>query len=235
VSGAAAVKLRSCWLTVSYVPRPAAVLRRAFRVPPDMSQTFYGDEPLLGVWALSCQGAQVSRRSVGPVVMTLVAVPVGVRREGDPPLANFLRHALIGTDSDSPRLTAALRRADLPAGLVEEARYRHSPPGALPSIGDLGIPGAYGVRVRATDADPTNPHDHRNDFVYQPRRDRQLRLRLSTDDALDRFCFPESGECAASIRAARRTAFSRLLGGTFADARVGFDHARLSRIDLFLP
>lgn len=230
-----AVKLRDCWLTVAYVPRPAEVLRSAFQNPPDLSETFYGPDPLLGVWALSCQHARVTGKSVGRVVMSLVAVPIGVIRAGDPPLANFLSHALIRIDSSSDQLTTVLRRAGLPGRAARGARYRHSPGGVLPAVGDLAIPGVYGLRVSASDADPTNPHDHRNDFEYRARRGRLLRLGISTNDAFDRFCFPEGGECSATVRATRGTGFSRLLGGTSVPARVGFDHRKIDRINLSLP
>jgi hypothetical protein len=229
-----AVKLRDCWMTVGYLPRPAARLLEVFRMPPDLSQTFYGRDPLLGVWALSCARAKVGEDRVGRVIVSLVGVPMGLTSVGAPPLANFFAHSLIAVDTSSPALARALRRAGLPGRVARTARYRHSRPGALPFTGKLTVPGRYRLRVSAREPDPTNPHDHSNLFSYRGRTGRVTQLGLSAGSAFDRFCLPASGGCRASLGAERGSGLGRLFGDTSAPARIGFDHAKLRRVGLAL-
>ena len=231
-SGHAAVKLRACWMTVAYVPRPADALKRVFPRLPDLAQTFYGPDPLLGIWAVSCARSRVAGRRVGPVVVSLVGVPVALTSPGAPPLANFLAHALIRVDTTSRVLAAHLRRAGLPGRLRGAMRYRHSRPGLVPSSAALGIPGAYRLEVSASTPDPTNPHEHSNRFTYRGRNGRIGQLGLATAAAFDRFCFPAAGGCSAHLAAPPGSALADVLGGTSAEARVGFDHAKLARLDL---
>lgn len=233
-SAQGAVKLRECWMTVAYVPRPAAALRRAFPRPPDLTQTFYGPDPLIGVWAVSCAHGRIAGRRVGPLILSLVGVPVALSDPGAPPLANFLAHALIRADTDSRVLAAGLRRAGLP-GRHGAVRYRHSRPGVVPFTGALDIPGAYQLKVGASAPDPTNPHRHSNRFTYRGRNGRVAQLGLATAIAFDRFCFPEAGGCSAKVAAPPGSALAEVLGGTSAQARVGFDHAKVARLDVSLP
>lgn len=227
-----AVKLRECWMTVAYAPRPAAALERVFPRPPDLAQTFYGPDPLLGIWGVSCARGRVAGRRVGPVVLSLVGAPVGLTSSGAPPLANFLAHALIRADTNSRVLAAHLRRAGLPGRLRGAVRYRHSRAGVVPSSGVLHIPGGYRLEVSATAPDPTNPHEHSNRFTYRGRDGRMGQLGLATAAAFDRFCFPAAGGCGARLAAPPGSALADVLGETSAEARVGFDHAKLARLDL---
>lgn len=231
-AGPAAVKFRGCWMSVAYVPRPAEALREAFRRPPDLIQTFYGPDPLLGFWAVSCKGARVGAKPVGPITLSAVGVPVGLTVFGAPALANFFSHSLLRVDTNSQPLAAALRHRRLPVHLARRARYLHSPPGALPSAGSLTVPGRYGLRVSAHQPDPTNPHDHDNRFVWGARNGLQATLGLSTADASDRFCFPAAGDCTATVNAPPGSSMASLLGGRTVTARVGFDHERVPRIQL---
>jgi hypothetical protein len=234
-SAHAAVKLRGCWMTVAYVPRPADALRRAFPRLPDLAQTFYGPDPLLGVWAVSCARGRVAGRRVGRIVLSLIGVPVALSAPGAPPLANFLAHALTRADTDSRVLAAAMRRAGLPGRLGRAMGYRHSRPGVVPSSGALDVPGAYRLEVSASAPDPTNPHRHSNGFTYRGRRGQVDRLGLATATAFDRFCFPTAGGCNATVAAPPGSALAEVLGGTSTQARVGFDHAKLARLDVSLP
>jgi hypothetical protein len=227
-----AAKLRDCRLTVAYLPRPPEAILKAFRRPPDLSQTFYGPDPMVGLWAISCDRARVAGRPAGPVIASLVAVPVGLSVFGAPPLANFLSHALVRVHTDSRPLARVLRGAGLPARPAGRLRYRHSPRGVIPFRGALALPGRYRLRVRAGDPDPTNPHDHTNRFDYRGVDGAAATLGLSADDAFDRFCFPASGRCRASMGAPAGSPLGRLFGGRSLKARVGFDHATLARIDL---
>jgi hypothetical protein len=233
-SAQATVKLRGCWMTVAYVPRPADALERAFPWLPDLAQTFYGPDPLLGVWAMSCDRGRVADRRVGRVVLSLVGVPVALTAPDAPPLANFFAHALIRADTSSRVLAAALRRAGLPGRLRRAVRYRHSRTGAVPSRGALDIPGAYRLEVSAALEDPTNPHQHTNRFAYRGRSGRVVQLGLAAANAFDRFCLPEAGDCSASVAAPPGSVLANALGGTSAQARVGFDHAKLARLNLSL-
>ena len=228
------VTLRHCFLTTVLVPRPAEVIQPVFRRPLDLSRTFYGPDPLLGVWGFDCKRAQVAGRRVGRVIASLVGVPVALTSAGAIPLANNFAHALIRIDTSSRVLARALRRAGLPGKRARAARYRHSLPGAVPSSGRLVVPGRYEIAVSASDLDPTNPHDHLNSFERTDDDGDAAALTVSSQDAIDRFCFPASGNCTASIRAPRGSAIGRLLGGRSAPVRVGFDHERLARIDLDL-
>jgi hypothetical protein len=231
-AGRAAVELRDCWMTVAYVPRPPEVLREAFQEPLDLTQTFYGSDPLLGFWAVSCHKARLARTPIGPVILSLVGAPVGLSVFGAAPLANFFSHALLRVDTDSPAIATALRHQRLRARLVRGLRYRHSRRGAVPSGANLTVPGRYGLRVTARQPDPTNPHDHDNWFSYHRAAGPRTMLALSTAGASDRFCFPTSGECTATVSAPFASPFARLLGGASVNARVGFDHARVRRLHL---
>jgi hypothetical protein len=55
-----------------------------------------------------------------------------------------------------------------------------------------------------------------------------------TAGAVDRFCFPAAGGCAATLATAPRSATRRLLGGARPPVRAAFDHRRIARLDLFL-
>jgi len=229
-----AVELRGCFFTTVFVPRPASVLQPVFERPLDLSQTFYGPDPLLGIWGLDCERAKVAGKRVGRVITSLVGVPVALTSAGALPLANNFAHALVRIDTSSRLLARALRRAGLPGKRARAARYRHSLAGAVPSSGRLAIPGRYEIAVSASDLDPTNPHDHLNSFEHQTDDGRVGALTLSSQDAIDRFCFPASGSCSASVGAPRGSALGRLLGGRSAPVRVGFDHEKLARIELVL-
>jgi hypothetical protein len=62
-----------------------------------------------------------------------------------------------------------------------------------------------------------------------------VQLGLATAAAFDRFCFPAGGDCSASVVAPPGSALADVLGGTSAEATVGFDHAKLARLTLSLP
>jgi hypothetical protein len=230
----AAVELRQCWMTVAYVARPAAELRRALPGGPDLGQTFYGSDPLVGVWAVSCARGRVEGRRAGPLVLSLVAVPVALTAPGAPPLANFFAHTLIRADTNSRLLAARLRRAGLPGRLARGARYRHSRPGVVPASGRLDLPGRYRIAVSASAPDPSNPHEHSNTFTHRGRGQRPGQLGLTTAAAFDRFCFPPADGCSATVAAPPGSAVAALLGSTSAAARVGFDHAKLARLEIRL-
>ena len=227
------ITLRDCFLTTVLVPRPAEVLLPVFKRPLDLSRTFYGSDPLLGIWGLNCKRARVAGRRVGQVVTSLVGVPFTLTSAGALPLANNFAHALIRVDTSSGVLARALRRAGLPGKHARAARYRHSASGVVPSSGRLVVPERYKIAVSASDLDPTNPHDHLNSFEHRS-GGQVATLRLSSQDAIDRFCFPGAGTCSASIQAPRGSAIRRLLGGRSAPVRAGFDHERLARIDVDL-
>jgi hypothetical protein len=229
-----AVKLRGCFFTAVFVPRPASALQPVVERPLDLSLTFYGPDPLLAIWGLDCGRARVADKRVGRVITSLVAVPVALTSAGALPLANNFAHELARIDTSSRILARALRRVGLPGKLARAARYRHSPAGVVPSSGRLTVPGRYEIAVSASDLDPTNPHDHLNSFQHQDDEGRVSSLILTSQDAIDRFCFPASGSCSASVSAPRGSELGRLLGGESAPVRVGFDHEPVARIDLAL-
>jgi hypothetical protein len=189
---------------------------------------------LLGIWGLDCERARVAGKRVRGLTASLVGVPVALTSADAVPLANYFAHALIRVDTNSRVLARALRRAGLPGKWARGTRYRHSAPGAVPSRGRLVVPGQYEIAVSASDLDPTNPHDHVNTFEHRAGRGRVATLGFASQDAFDRFCFPEPGRCSASIRAPRHSAIGRMLGGRTAPVRVGFDHQKLARIDIGL-
>ena len=45
------VNLRGCWLTVALIPASAEALENAFQEPLVLTQTFYGPDPLVGIWS----------------------------------------------------------------------------------------------------------------------------------------------------------------------------------------
>jgi hypothetical protein len=207
------VKLRDCFLTAAFAPRPAA--------PLDFGMPVYGPEPLVGVWALACDRSRVAGRPAGALVLSLVGVPVGLTSPGAVPLANNFAHRLLRIDTSSRRLAAVARRAGLPAHHARSAYYRP---------GRLVVPGQQVMGVRASQPDPTNPHDHANLFEHGG----AAQLSMTIEDARDRFCLTPGQGCAASLWAARGSALARTLGATSAPVRAAFDHDRIPRVDLVL-
>jgi len=228
------VSLRGCFLTAVLVPREASALQPFFRRPVDLGMTFYGPDPLLGLWAFSCDGARVAGKPAGRVTASLVSVPTGLTSPEALPLANNFASALVRVDTTSKPFARALRKARLPARVVEKATYRHSPAAAVPWRGRLAVRDAYTVTVRASDLDPTNPHDHANRFDHVAPKGRAGTMTVAIQNALDRFCFPDGGTCTASVRAERGSLVARLMGGREAPVRAGFDHSKLPRVALVL-
>jgi hypothetical protein len=222
LAGGTAVKLRDCHLTAVFAPRPASVL--------DFGAPFYGPDPLVGIWAMACDRSRVAGEPAGRLVLSLVGVPVGLSAPGAIPLANNFAHRLLQLATTSRRLAKAARRAGLPATIAPASRYRHSPPGALPSRGRLVVPGSHTVAVGASQPDPTNPHDHANLFEHRG----GAALALTIEDASDRFCLSPGETCSASLQAARNSALRRLLGRGSAPVRAAFDHDRIGRVDILL-
>jgi hypothetical protein len=228
------VKLRECWLSVAMTPSSPAALEAAFGSPLDLTQTFYGPDPLVGIWGMDCDRARVDDRRIDRVILSLVGAPTGLTIDGAAPLANNFAHALLRADTDSRALAKTLRRQGLPGRFAGDARYRHSTPELVPSVGGLVVPGLYRLDVSATALDPTNPHDHVNSFDLVRPDGRPESIGLFTDDAFDRFCFPSTGDCEAFVRAHRRSPLRELLGDGSAAPRVGFDHVRIERVSLRL-
>lgn len=222
LAGGTAVKLRDCHLTAAFAPRPASAL--------DFGAPFYGPDPLVGIWAMACDRSRVAGEPAGRLVLSLVGVPVGLTAPGAFPLANNFAHRLLQLDTTSRPLAKAARREGLPATIAAASRYRHSPPGALPSRGRLVVPGSHTVAVGASQPDPTNPHDHANLFEHRS----GAALALTIEDAFDRFCLSPGEICSASLQAARNSALRRLLGRRSAPVRAAFDHDRLARVDIVL-
>jgi hypothetical protein len=207
------VKLRDCFLTAAFAPRPAA--------PLDFGMPFYGPDPLVGVWALACDRSRVAGKPSGALVLSLAGVPVGLTSPTAVPLANNFAHRLLRLDTTSRRLVVAARRAGLPAHLARAAGYRG---------GRLVVPGQHTIAVRATLPDPTNPHDHANLFESRGGG----RISLTIEDAHDRFCLTPGEGCTAKLKAARGSTLARVLGTRSAPVRAGFDHDKLARVDLVL-
>ena len=228
------VKLRECWLTVALVPASAEALQGAFGSPLAISQTFYGSDPLVGIWGMACDRARVDDRRLNRVILSLVGAPTGLTIDGAAPLANNFAHALLRADTDSRPLAKALRRQGLPGRFAGDARFRHSTPELVPSAGRLVVPGLYRIDVSTSALDPTNPHDHVNSFGVVRADGRDENIGLFTDDAFDRFCFPSAGDCEVFVRAHRRSPVRELLGDGSAVPRVGFDHVRIERLNLLL-
>jgi hypothetical protein len=216
------VKLRDCHLTATFAPRPALALE--FGAP------FYGPDPLVGVWAMACDRSRVAGEPAGPLVLSMVGVPVGLTAPGALPLANNFAHRLLQLDTTSRRLAKAARRSGLPATIALASRYRHSPPGEVPSRGSLVVPGSHTMAVVASQPDPTNPHDHANLFEHRD----GAALGLTIEAAFDRFCLSPGEGCSASLRTARGSALNRLLGQSRVPVRAAFDHDRLRRVDIVL-
>ena len=222
LTGGTPVKLRDCHLTAAFAPRPVFALE--FGAP------FYGPDPLVGVWAMACDRSRVAGEPAGPLVLSLVGVPVGLTAPGALPLANNFAHRLLQLDTTSRPLAKAARRAGLPATIVPASRYRHSAPGVVPSRGRLVVPGSHTMAIGASQPDPTNPHDHANLFQHRG----GAALGLTIEDAFDRFCLSPGEGCSASLRAARGSPLRRLLGDMRVPVRAAFDHDRLPRVAIVL-
>jgi len=216
------VQLRGCFMAVALAPRPRGALRAAIPAPPELTQTFYGSDPLVSLWGLTCDGARVPGARTGPLVLSLVAVPTGLTDPAAVPLANNFDHRLVAVDTSSRTLALALRRHGVPARLARRARGGQ---------GRVAVPGQYDLRVRASRLD--RPHDHRNRFEHRPRGGGpRARLGLEMAGAVDRFCFPAAGGCSAVVRTALGSAARRLLGAGTPAVRAAFDHRRIARLDL---
>ena len=105
------VTLRRCWLSAAFLPTSAKTLQNAFGSPPMLTQTFYGPEPLVGIWGLACDRARVDDRRINQVIFSLVGAPTGLTANGASPLANNFAHSLLRADTNSRALGKALRRA----------------------------------------------------------------------------------------------------------------------------
>jgi hypothetical protein len=226
------VVLKRCWLTVAFVPRSAESVQAAASDPLDLSQTFYGPDPLVGIWGMSCERAVTGARRLDDVIVSMVAIPDGLTSEGALPVANNFAHSLVRIDTDRRALGRTLRRRGLPARVEADARLVHSSPGAVPSSGELRVPSVYRIAVSAAALDPTNPHDHLNTFRFFDRPRGFVTLGLTAEDAHDRFCFPQVGACSVEVRAHRRSPLRELLGDGSAPVTGGFDHEPLGRIEL---
>jgi hypothetical protein len=229
-----AVELHGCWLTAGFVPTTLETIEDAFGSPLALTQTFYGSDPLVGIWGLACERARIERRRMDDVIISLVASPTGLTSEGAVPLANNFAHALHRVDTDSAALAKTLRRAGLPARHTEGARFRHSAPEVVPSTGELVVPGTYRIDVSASALDPTNPHDHVNSFSSVNRKGWLAVVRLFINDALDRFCFPSLTNCRVFVRAHRRSPVRDVFGTGSLIPSAGFDHAQIERVTLTL-
>jgi hypothetical protein len=227
------LRLRTCWMTVTFVPRPQDLLESAFGWPVDLSARFYGlPDPLLTTWTLRCKKARSGSTRVARPILSLVAAPSGLTDPSAVPLANNFAHAVVAVDTNRRKLAQRLRRGGLPAkrsGL----RYEHSTPGAVPFSAKVTVPGKYRLAVGASTLDFV--HDHDNTFEYRSPAGRRAVLRLTIKDAIDRFCFVSpAGECQASLRTPQGSPLSEPLGGPSAPVVLGLDHARLPRVDLTL-
>jgi len=87
-----AVRLHRRFLTVALVPRPREALEAAIPSPPDLTRTFYGSDPLVPLWGLSCGRASLRDVRTGRLALSIVAVPTGLTDPGSPPLANNFDH-----------------------------------------------------------------------------------------------------------------------------------------------
>jgi hypothetical protein len=228
------IALRDCWMTAAFAPRADDVIQTVAPTPLDLSQTFYGTDALAGIWGISCDRANAQRTRFDRLVISLVAIPVALTSEGALPLANNFGHSLLRIDTNSRAFARLLRGEGLPARFAKGARLRHSSAAQVPSSGDLRVPGKYRVAVSAAALDPTNPHDHANEFSYVDRDGRLAELGLVAQDAVDRFCFPAQGGCSVWMRAHSKSPVRVLIGDGSAPVTVGFDHARISRMELLV-
>jgi hypothetical protein len=215
------ISLRGCLMTVALVPRPADDLRAALPSPPDLTQTFYGGDPLVSLWGLRCRRADVAGVRARRVALSLVAVPTRLTDPKGVPLANNFTHRLARMDTSSRTLALKLRRHAVPA---------HLAPAMGGGSGEVRVPGQYRMRAAAELLD--NPHDHVNRFELPRPGGRTTSIGLETQGAVDRFCFPSPGGCAASVRVTPRSAVARLLGSTAPPVKAVFDHRRITRLDL---
>ena len=149
------VSLRGCFLTAALVPRKAAALQPFFRRPVDLSMTFYGPDPLLAIWAISCDGARVAGKPAGTCRRLARERADRADQRRRAPAREQLRQRHRARGHHVAAVRAGLREGGLPAR-VTEGPYSHSPAAAVPSRGRLAVRNGYTVTVgRATSTPPT--------------------------------------------------------------------------------
>lgn len=226
------LKLRNCWMTVMFVPRPEEVLESALPWQVDLSRRFYGlSEALLTSWSLSCDKAKARRKKIGNPIMSLVAAPFGLVDEQGVPLASNFAHAVFAVDTNKRKLSKLLRRGGFPAK-TDKLRYEHSEAGAVPFTASLDVPDKYQLGVEASTLDVV--HNHSDTFEYQPPKGKRARLQLEIRNAVDRFCVVASGDCSAALSSPAGSRLGQVFGGPSAGVVLGLDHALLPKVKLTL-
>ena len=191
---------------------------------PISRRTFYGADPLVSLWGLSCDGARVDGKRTGPVVLSLVAVPTGLTDPRAVPLANNFAHRLVRIDSELADARARPAPARRCPPNWRGARAAHS--------GRVVVPGQYDLtraRRRARPAPrPRQP-------LRAPRRAAAARACARASDGRRRrpLLLPRRRRLLGLARAPRRARRSR---GCSAALRrpvlAAFDHRRIARLDL---
>ncbi|HSJ17679.1 MAG TPA: hypothetical protein VK920_06270 [Solirubrobacterales bacterium] len=226
------LKLRNCWMTVMFVPRPQEVLESALPWQVDLSRSFYGlSESLLTSWSLSCDKAKAMRKKIGKPIMSFAAAPFGVVDEQGVPLASNFAHAVVAVDTNKRKLSKLLRRGGFPAK-TGKLRYEHSDPGAVPFTASLDVPDKYQLGVEASTLDVV--HNHNDTFEYQPPKGKRARMQLEVRNAVDRFCFVAGGDCTAALSTPGGSPLGEAFGGPSAGVFLGLDHALLPKVKLIL-
>ena len=220
------VRLAGCWMTVHLFPTPVARVRTFVPAPFRIGDYLGARDATLAIWVVACDRVHAGR---GPAPAVLSLVGVQVATPGAPPgidvgPADF-NHYLLGADTNSPALLAALRAAGQPARLVRGLRFERR---ATARAVNPAPRGGFVVDIGATKLD--RPHTHANVFWFG-----RSAIQLRVPHANDRYCVRAGTGCMATATAPAGSKLRRLLGTrTPARATTGFDHLKVRSASLVL-
>jgi hypothetical protein len=220
----AAVTLARCEMNVDEFPVPAAGVQRLVPDRYRLSRYVGTRMTALDTWVLECARVRIDGRDRGRAVLSLVAAVVRDPTRGRGPreliAPNEYHHYLLWAHTTSSPLAVRLRRAGMPAEVVDAIRRSR----ARAITTTVPAPeGRYSVRM-----DPRTVldqvHSHDNSWWSDRRGGGRTRLRLRAARVNDHAC---AHDPCSRITAARGSRLAAVLGARSRTSRASFDHLPL--------